>query len=472
MKIKFLGAVKDAGEVTGSRTLLTLPDGMNILVDFGIIQSNLGNIAETMAWNGRDFEFDVDDIDVVILTHAHADHTSLIPLLIKRGYEGKIISTAPTADFCAISFPDSAKIMESDCIFANKRRPKNQITPLYSIGEGQEAARRIRCYDYNRDIRLSDNTSVELLSAGHMLGACMPKITYRNGNDEQIIVFTGDTSAKSSVHPFLREADDIGKTDYIVTESTYGDRTHDKYDHLAILGEAVKETCLENRKTLVIPVFSMQRSSEIIWFLREAYMANPNLFEIPIYLDTPMGILAQGVIDSNREYWGEEWIKRDGQLTNIFDWDGLTYIESFQSSRGLANPNPKVILSASGMATGGRILDHLRSFLPVRGCKILFCGYQAEHSLGRKLIDRKQKSVAIQKHQIQIRADVDSFSLSSHADKNQLVEFLKTSDRRRLKKILTNHGDEGAVNAFHDELDLHFKSVNIIKPKYDREIQL
>lgn len=472
MKIKLLGAVKEAGEVTGSRTLLTLPDGMKILVDFGIIQSNLGNIAETMAWNGRDFEFDVDEIDAVILTHAHADHTSLLPLLIKRGYEGKIISTAPTADFCAISFPDSAKIMESDCIFANKRRHRNQISPLYSVGEGEEAARRIRCYDYNKEIILSENTTVELLSAGHMLGACMPKIRFKEGNNEQTIVFTGDTSAKSSVHPFLREADDIGDADYIVSESTYGDRAHEKYDHLAILGDAVRETCLENRKTLVIPVFSMQRSSEIIWFLREAYMANPNLFEIPIYLDTPMGILAQGVMDNNREYWGEEWVKRDKQLTNIFEWDGLTYIESFQSSRGLANPNPKVILSASGMATGGRILDHLRSFLPVRGCKILFCGYQAEHSLGHKLLEGKQKSVAIQKHQVQIRADIDSFSLSSHADVFQLTEFLKTSKKGRLKKIILNHGDEGAVNAFKKELDLHFKKVDIIKPEYNKEIEL
>lgn len=472
MNIKFLGAVEGAGEVTGSRTLLTTPDGLNILIDFGMIQSNLGNVAETLSWNGRDFEFNIDSIDYLILTHGHYDHTSAVPLLLKRGFRGKIISTAPTADFCRISFPDNAKIMDSECRWANKRRPKNKLTPLYTIEEAEDAINYIQCYDFNTEIVLSEDVRLELLSAGHMLGACMPKIKYKTASDSQTIVFTGDTSAKDSSHPFLRVADDIGDTDYLVCESTYGDRTHAKDNPYEILERAIMETCIQNRKTLVIPVFSMQRSSEILWVLREIYLENENLHRIPIYLDSPMAIKAQEVMDKHREYWGEEWIERDRQLTSLFDWDVLQYIKTFQESKLLSNPHPKVILASSGMASGGRILNHLESFLPSKGCSVMFCGYQAEGTLGRKLVERKQNSVSINRNQVIIRANVGSFSMSSHSDKNQTVEWLKTSKRGRLKKILINHGEKDAVISLKKELELHFKTVDVIKPDYNKIIKL
>lgn len=472
LEIKFLGAVENAGEVTGSRTLLTLPDDMKIIVDFGMVQSNLGNLEETIKWNGRDFEFNVDEIDCVIITHNHADHSALLPLLIKRGYKGKVISTAPTADLCAISFADSAKIMASDCEWANKRRPKNKLYPLYDEHDAEVAAQSIRCYDFNTEIVLSKDTTLELLSAGHMLGACMPKITYGHGKKKESILFTGDTSAKNSSHPFLKVADDIGDVDYIVAESTYGNRVHDRVDPMEILKQAVRETCLEQGKTLLIPVFSIQRSSEILWFLREAYLEDTDLFKFPIYLDTPMGIKAQAVMDNNREYWGEKWLERDAQLTSLFDWESIQYIDEYKESQGLANGHPKVILSSGGMCQGGRILDHLTSFLPSRGCKILFCGYQAEHSLGRRLLEGETKSVAINRNQVIIRADIDRFNLSSHADVNELTDFLKTSKKGKLKKIMINHGDIDATEAMRKELKTHFKTVQIIKPKYNENIGL
>lgn len=473
MKIKFLGAVENAGDVTGSRTLLTLPDGMEILVDFGIIQSNLGNLGETMAWNGRDFEFDVEEVDYVIITHAHADHSALLPLLIKRGFKGKVISTAATADFCRVSFPDSAKIMQSDCDWANRRRSKNKLEPLYSKAEAIEATKWMRGYDFNTEIVLSENTTLELLSAGHMLGACMPKITHGHGKRQRTILFTGDTSAKNSSHPFLRVADDIGEVDYIVTESTYGNRVHEREDPVLKLHDAVRETCLDNGKTLVIPVFSLQRSSEILWHLREAFLLDTDLHNnIPVYLDTPMGIEGQRVMDKNREYWGEKWLSRDRTLTSIFDWEPLQYINTYSHSQSLNNKNPKVILSSGGMAQGGRVLDHLRSFLPVRGCKVLFCGYQAEHSLGRRLLEGETKSVAIDRNQVTIRADIDNFTMSSHADVNELTDFLKTSKKGKLKRILVNHGDEDAIDAMARELKQHFKTVSVVKPRYNKTIKL
>lgn len=472
MELKFLGAVEGAGEVTGSRTLLTTPDGINILIDFGMIQSNVGNVADTLNWNGREFEFNVEDIDYLIVTHGHYDHTSGIPLLIKRGFKGKIIATAPTADFCRISFPDNAKIMDSDCRWANKRRPKNKLEPLYTKEEAENAVDYIQCYGYNAEIVLSDNVKLELLVAGHMLGACMPKITYRDSKAEKTITFTGDTSAKSSIHPFLKVADDIEKTDYIVTESTYGNRNHSKSNAKNDLRNAIIETCVEKGKTCVIPIFSMQRSSEIIWLLREIYMENQELYKIPIYLDSPMAVKSQAVMDNHRDYWDEEYVRIDKGLGNIFKWEVLEYITDFKESQALNNNFPKIILSSSGMASGGRVLSHLQNFLPMKGCKVIFCGYQAEGTLGKKLVEGNQKTVSINRSRVIIRADIESISMSSHADKNQLVEWLKSSDKNRLKKILVNHGDIDAVNSFQEELKQHFKGVEIIKPEYNKIIKL
>lgn len=469
MNVKFLGAV---GEVTGSRNLLTMPNGLKILIDFGMSQSNLGKLEETLRWNGRDFEFDVGEISYLILTHAHADHANLVPLLIKRGFKGKIIATAPTAEFCKLSFPDSAKIMESDCEWANKRRPKNKLKLLYTKEEAEQAIDHIHCYDYNKEIILSDKVSLTLLSAGHMLGACMPQITYKDGRKEKIITFTGDTSAKSGVHPFLRVADDIGKTDYIVTESTYGNRTHSKDDPKTILKNEILETCIDKKKTCIIPAFSMQRSSEILWLLREIYLENRELYKIPIYLDSPMAVKSQSVMDIHREYWGEEFIERDNELGNLFEWEVLQYITDYKESKTLNNKYPKIIISSSGMASGGRVLEHLQNYLPIKDCKVIFCGYQAEGTLGRKLIEGKQKSVSINRSQVIIRADIRHFSMSSHADKNQLIEFLKTSEKGRLKKILINHGEMDAVDSLQKELQQHFKGIEIIKPIYNEIIKL
>ena len=464
MKVQFLGGNK---EVTGSRTLLTMPDGLKILVDFGMIQSNLGQLEETLKWNGRDFEFDVEDIDVLVITHTHIDHCSAIPLLIKRGFKGKIITTAPTAEFCKIALPDSARVMISDCMWANKRRPKNKLVPLYTEEEAKAVIDLIQCYDYNTEIVLNDKTTLELKCAGHILGACMPKFTYKDGYKTKTILFTGDTSAKSSIHPFLKVADDIGDVDYVVCESTYGDRVHKDINYIEVLTRSIQETCIDRGKTLVIPVFSMQRSSEILWLLREVYLQNEHFYrKVPIYLDSPMACKSQMVINNNRDYWGKDWLERDKMLTNLFDWEVINYISDYKESQGLKNGHPKIILSSSGMCSGGRVLQHLESFLPSKGCKFLFCGYQAEGTLGRKILEGKQKSIAVNRKQLIIRAEIEQMEFSSHADYNQLVELLKTSKKGKLKKVFLNHGDIAASTNLKKEIERNLKGINVTIPKY------
>lgn len=466
MEIQFLGA--NNGEVTGSRTLLTLPNGLKILVDFGMTQSNLGELKQTLDWNGREFEFDVNDIDYLIITHSHADHSNLVPLLIKRGFKGKIIATAPTAEFCAISFPDSAKIMQSDCEMANKRRPKNKLESLYDKEDAINAVDLIQCYDYNTDIVIDSSTKIELLCAGHILGACMPRITHIDKNNKKkVILFTGDISGKSGIeHPFLRPTEDLGEIDYLVMESTYGNKIRKRENVESIITDAIKETCIDNKKTLIFPVFSIQRSSEVLWMLREAYINNESFYKIPIYLDTPMGIKAQLVMENNREYWGENWLNRDNSLKSLFDWEVLQYVNDYKESLALANGHPKIILSSSGMCTGGRILSHIESFLPSKGCRFLFSGYQVEGTLGHKIINTQCKSISVNRRPLTIRADIDQFSFSSHADLNGLIEVAKSSKKGMLKRIFINHGDEDACDNLKTELERHLKNVEVTIPEY------
>ena len=469
--MQFLGA--NSGEITGSRTLLTMPNGLKILIDFGMAQSNLGELEQTMKWNGRDFEFDVKEIDYLIVSHAHADHASLVPLLIKRGFKGKIIATAPTAEFCKISFPDSAKIMKSDCEMANKRRSKNKLEPLYNKEDAEKAIEYIQCYDYNTKIVLDDKTSLELLCAGHILGAAMSKITYKDGYDEKVLLCTGDISGMSGIeHPFLRPTEEFGEIDYLLIEGTYGNRIREKISPMDILAKSIQETCIDKGKTLVLPIFSLQRSSEIMWLLREVYIDNEQFNKIPIYLDTPMGIKAQSVMDSNREYWGQNWIDRDNSLQSLFEWDVIQYINDYKESLALANGYPKIILSSSGMCSGGRILSHIESFLPSKGCKFLFSGYQVENTLGWRIINTEHKSISVNRRPLTIRADIEQFSMSSHADLNQLIELTKSSKRGRLKQIYINHGSNEAMDNFKLELERHLENVEVIIPEYKQEFRL
>lgn len=471
MKIQFLGA--NSGEITGSRSLLTMPNGLKILIDFGMSQSNLGQLEETMKWNGRDFEFDVSEISYLVLTHSHADHANLTPLLIKRGFKGKIIATTPTAEFCKLSFLDSAKIMASDCELANKRRPKNKLEPLYTKEDAELAVDYIQCYDYNTEIVLDSKTTLELKCAGHILGAAMPKITYRDEYNSKSILFSGDVSGKSGIeHPFLKPTDDLGDIDYLVLESTYGDRVRDRVNPIEILTKSIQDICIDRSKTLVLPVFSIQRSSEVMWLLRETYIENEHFNKIPIYLDTPMGIEAQKVINSNREYWGNNWIERDNSLKSLFDWDVVQYVNDYKESLALANGYPKVILSSSGMCSGGRILSHIESFLPSKGCKFLFSGHQVNGTLGHRIINTPHKSISVNRRPLTIRADIEQFSLSSHADLNGLIELTKTSKRGKLKQVFINHGDNDAMDNLKIELKKHLHNVEITIPKYKEEFRL
>ena len=471
-KIQFLGATDN--EVTGSRSLLTLPNGMKILIDFGQTQNNDSvKFEQNLNWNGREFEFNVKEIDFIVLTHQNIDHIGILPLLIKRGFEGRIITTAPVGDFAALALADGCKIMKSEIERANKNRPKNKLQPLFDEDDVSETISRIQCYNFDTPILLNetDNTMVTLLKAGHMLGACMPLCEYKDGRKRKRVLFTGDTSGKNNKKPFIDVASDIGAVDYVISEATYGNRVHLKDDPIQILEDAIRETCMENKNVLIIPSFAMERSSEILWLLREVYVKNPEFYKIPITLDSPMSVKSQSIMDSNRDYWAKRWLDRDEELGNLFEWNVIQYITDYKDSDANLNKFPKIVISSSGMASNGRILSYLAYHLSDRKCKVLFSGYVAEGTLGRKILEQKHKTIAINRHRVTMRASVEQMSFSGHADMNQLLDLYKTSKRGRLKTIFLVHGDEDAKANLKTEIERHIKC-NVVIPKYKEEFIL
>lgn len=471
-KVQFLGATDD--EITGSRSLLTLPNGLKILIDFGLTQNNDSmKFEQTLNWNGRDFEFDVSEISYIVLTHQNIDHIGLLPLLIKRGFEGKIITTAPVGDFAALALKDGCKIMNSEVERVNRNRPKNKLQTLFDSEDVENTINRMQCYNFDNPIILneSDNTTVTLKNAGHMVGACMPLFEYQDGRKRKRILFTGDTSGKNNKKPFLDPASNIGAVDYIISEGTYGDRVHSKDDPMEILERAIRETCIENKSVLIIPAFAMERSSEILWLLREVYIKNQDFFKIPIMLDSPMSVKSQAIMDSNRDYWGKRWLNRDNDLGNIFEWDILQYITDYKESEANLNKFPKIVVSSSGMASNGRILSYLAYHLSDRKSMVLFSGYVAQSTLGRKILDQEHKTISINRQRVTMRAKVEQMSFSGHADMNQLLELYKTSKKGRLKTIFLNHGSEEAKENLKMEIERHIKC-NVIIPKYKEEFIL
>ena len=469
-KVQFLGATDDM--VTGSRSLLTLPNGLKVLVDFGLTQNNDSvKFEQTLNWNGREFEFDVKEISYICLTHQNIDHIGLLPLLIKRGFEGKIITTAPVGDFSALALKDGCKIMFKEIERINRNRPKNKLQPLFNEDDVEDTINRIQCYNFNTEIILDSECSLFLKEAGHMLGACMPLFKYKDKKKNKSVLFTGDTSGQCSKKPFINPASDIGLATNIICEGTYGDRIHSEDNPLEILEKAIQETCINNNSVLIIPAFAMERSSEILWLLREVYIKNEDFFKIPIMLDSPMSVKSQAIMDSNRDYWGQKWIDRDKELGNLFEWNVIQYITDYRDTEANLNKFPKIIVSSSGMASNGRILSYLAYHLPDKKSKVLFSGYIAEGTMGRKILDPKFKTISINRNRVTMRASVGQMSFSGHADMHGLLNLLKTSKRGKLNTVFLNHGSEDAKENLKGEIKRHLK-VNCIVPKYKEEFVL
>ena len=444
MKLSFYGADQC---VTGSCHCLEV-NGRRILVDCGLQQ-------------GRDevsndaFPFAANDIDFVLVTHAHIDHTGRIPMLVKQGFQGRIVATRLTADLMDIMLQDSAHIQESDAEWKNRKAERSgapRVEPLYTIEDAQRVSQYMTTCEYNQPLDLCEGVRVEFVDAGHLLGSASILVTATESGITKQIVFSGDIGNVDQ--PIIRDPTYLTGADYVVMESTYGDRNHTEvWSYTDDLAKIIDETIAKGGN-VVIPSFAVGRTQELLYFIRE--MKEQGLVKsVPgfsVVVDSPLAGEATRIFSGDLHgYLDEEAIAalKGGAL---FQFPGLTITESSDESRALnLDPTPKVIISASGMCDAGRIRHHLKHNLWRPECAVVFVGYQAEGSLGRRLLNGVG-SVKLFGEEIAVRARIVNFhGLSSHADRDGLLRWIEHFSPRP-RQVFVVHGDQEVTEVYANTL--------------------
>jgi metallo-beta-lactamase family protein len=444
MKIKFCGAAR---EVTGSRHLLEV-NGKKILLDCGLFQ---GRRKDTELKN-RDFCFNPSEIDAVILSHAHIDHSGGLPYLIKNGFKGPIYSTFATRDLCNYMLLDSAFIQEKDIEYVNNRRKKGEpaVEPLYTMEDAQETLNHFVGVGYERTFVVTEGVVCSFYDAGHILGSAQIHfvIYEKETNKRYTFAFTGDLGRKNL--PILRDPQPLPPTDYLMTENTYGDRFHESIlDAGNKLEEVINRTAKRGGKIL-IPAFAVERTQEIVYHLNKLWQEK-RIPDLPIFVDSPLSANVTEVFMNHPECFDKETFKEFvDNRKNPFGFGRLQYTREVSESKALNElKGPAIIISASGMCENGRILHHLRNNIEDERNTIMIVGFMAKDTLGRKILE-KQPVVNIFGDPFKVRAEVvvmDAFS--GHADRSDLIDHI--TKIQGLKKIFLVHGEE--------EQSLKFKSV-------------
>ena len=441
MKLTFLGATH---EVTGSCTLLTAA-GLRILIDCGMEQGK--DIYENMP-----LPISPGDVDLVLLTHAHIDHTGNVPLLVKKGFSGPIYSTDATLDLCQIMLRDAAHIQESDAEWQNRKNQRAGIPPvepLYDLTDAEDALRLFKAEPYDKIVELSPEVKFRFVDVGHLLGSASIEIWATEEGKTEKIVFSGDIGNDNQ--PILKNPHYVKGADYVVMESTYGDREHPpRPDYVHELADILKTT-FDRGGNVVIPSFAVGRTQEMLYFLRE--IKEKHLVRghegFPIYLDSPMAIEATKVFRENHyECFDEEASALIRAGIDPIYVPGLKLTVTPEESRLInADKTPKVILSASGMCEAGRIRHHLKHNLWRPECTILFVGYQVNGSLGRRLLDGVPE-VKLFGEEIDVRAQITMMSgMSGHADQKGLLRWVKELEAEP-SRIFVIHGEDTVADYF------------------------
>lgn len=442
MKLTFYGAAR---KVTGSKHLIE-EDGKRILLDCGMHQGP--NSRE----ENLSFPFDPKSIDIIVLSHAHIDHSGLIPYIVKQGFTGKIYTTYATLDLVRIMLLDSAEIQEHDADFFNERRKRHNINtpeavPLYTTEDVETAMKQFEGYQYESSFMITEHLEVTFKDAGHILGSAT--VTLRNTVTEKVLVFTGDLGRKGL--PILKDPTLIDHADYLITESTYGDREHSSVDGMEDeVAEVIKKTYDRGGK-IIIPAFSIGRTQEMIYILHKLWDSK-KIPELPIYIDSPLATDATEIFTKHPECYDQETFQEFlMRAHNPFHFRNLKYVRTVDESKSLNDIHtPCIIISASGMIENGRIVHHVKKALPDHKNTIMVIGYMAEGTIGRELIEGKSP-IMIHGKERHVAAEVTVLnSFSAHADKHELLEFAKHI--KGLQKIFLVHGEEDQQKAFQATL--------------------
>lgn len=445
MELCFWGATET---VTGSKYLLTL-DNERILVDCGLFQGH----KELRLRNWDKLPLSPYKIDTVLLTHAHIDHSGYVPLLVKNGFSHKIYSTPGTKDLCSILLPDSGYLQEEEARLANKwgSSKHKPALPLYTAEDAKKALKQFESLDFGMEHKLTQNSTFSFHRAGHILGASFVKISFGS----ETLLFSGDMGRLND--PIMFDPEIMNGADYLVLESTYGDRLHDKSDAQQQLSEIITKT-VERGGSIIIPAFAVGRTQNMLYYIYHLKKENriPN---IPVFLDSPMAINATNLL---LNYKKDHHLTMD-ECTDISK--NVTYIKTAEESKSIDQyKKPIIIISASGMAEGGRILHHLKAYASDPRNTLLFTGYQADGTRGDRIV-KGEKEVKIFGEMIPVRAKVEILhNASAHADYQQILDWL-SHFKKTPKKVFLTHGELKSAESLKMKIEEQFGWKCII-PRY------
>ena len=458
MKVHFLGATRTT---TGSMFLLEV-NNQRILLECGMYQGRREESIQRM----HNLPFDPESIDAAIVSHSHIDHCGNLPNLCRKGYNGNIFSTHATRDLASIMLADSARIQESDAEYINRKREKRgkpPVEPLYRVADADKASKQFVSLNYDRPMVIGDGVTLTFKDAGHILGSAQVVLDIRENDREFRYLFTGDIGRGD--HAILRNPATVENVDYLHIESTYGNRLHGEHVGATVeICKHIRET-IHRKGKVIIPAFSVGRTQLIVYTLH-LLSESGDLPKVPIFVDSPLSVNATEVFRLHPECFNEDIYTFLREKENPFGMENLTYIRHVAKSKMLnQSDEPVIIISSSGMCEGGRIRHHLKNNIENPKNLILFVGYCAQHTLGSR-ITNGNSPVNIFGNPYEIKAQVAKLdAFSGHADKNELVEFVRnlTGD---VKKAFVVHGEEESALAFAETLRGELPKAEINVPEY------
>lgn len=460
MQIQFIGGART---VTGSQHLLTI-NGKNIMLECGLFQ---GRRKEAFELN-RSFKFPPFEIDALILSHAHIDHSGKIPNLVRNGFDRPIYATPATVDLCEIMLKDSAHLQERDVYIVNKirkKQKKNLFEPLYGIDDVENAMSYFIGVEYNKSTEIFPGINLTFQDAGHILGSAGILLEIEEAGKKIRFGFSGDIGRKEM--PIIRDPDYFSDLDILIMESTYGNRLHTHSDEVEEEVAKVIREVYDRKGKIIIPAFAVGRTQLLVYVLHKLFDQN-RIPEIPVYVDSPLAVEATKVFRNHPECFDRETerIFLEGG-NDPFGFGRLKYISTVDQSKELNDMHePMIIISASGMAEGGRILHHLANNISNPKNLILFVGYAAEQTLARKIMDGMEK-VNILGEEYSVKADVKVMDyFSGHADQKELVGYLSLNPQNRLKNIFLVHGEEDQALPLREKiLQKGYKNADFPSPE-------
>ncbi len=445
----FLGA---CGTVTGSKYLLNVYD-KSYLIDCGLFQGG----KEQKGKNWQEFPFDLKKIDGIILTHAHIDHSGFLPRLYNKGYRGPVYTTSSTKALLHILLPDAGELQEEEANFAEENKLTNfkPALPLFTKEDAKGSLKLLKSLDFYKNFELEEGISFTYKYAGHILGAAFIEFKIKARRNRYIrIVFSGDLGRKK--HVIIKSPDFFESADYLILESTYGDRLHPE-ENIEELLKKIIDITFEQRGVILIPAFAVDRTQEVLVYLSRLIREEKKFRDMDVYIDSPMANEALNLYKQFYNEYNEAFIEEMGE-GNPFNLPNFKPVKTVEESKRLNHMDkPCIIISASGMCNGGRIEHHLKFKLPNPKNTILFVGFQAEGTKGRRILDRRDSFIEIHKQRIEIKAKIEKINaLSSHGDYDEILWWLENSSIPK-KKFFITHGEKKARENLAVRLKERFK---------------